>query len=261
MRAVILAAGTGSRLGARTANRPKCLVEFAGRPLVRWQLDALRSAGLSDITLVTGFEAAQLQFPGVNTAHNPAYATTNMVTSLMCARAAFDGSDDVLIAYGDIVYEPRLPESLAAPTTDLSVIVDTKWHALWQVRMDDPLADAETLRIDGVGNLTELGRKPTSLADIEAQYIGMIGVKASFAQQLVTAYDALDPNETYEGRSKDQMYMTSFLQHFIDTGVEVRAVPTASGWIEVDTESDLQAYDALIASSTMNTFINLASIT
>ena len=96
-----------------TADRPKCLVELAGRPLLAWQLDALTRAGVDDVTIVTGYRADAIT-AGTRRVHNPRYADTNMVASLMCARDAFDGGDDVLIAYGDIVYEPRLVTALDA---------------------------------------------------------------------------------------------------------------------------------------------------
>ena len=60
MRAVILGAGEGTRLRPYTDDRPKCLVELAGRTLLAWQLDALAAAGVSDTTIVTGYRADQI---------------------------------------------------------------------------------------------------------------------------------------------------------------------------------------------------------
>ena len=173
MRAVILAAGEGTRLRPHTADRPKCLVPLGGRPLLDWQLDALRGAGIDDITVVTGYRAEMIASRGLVMRHNPEFATTNMVASLMCARDRFDGTDDVLIAYGDIVYEPRIVAAMQPPATPVAVAVDTEWRRLWELRMSDPLADAETLRIDAHGLITELGRVPDSYDDIEGQYIGL----------------------------------------------------------------------------------------
>ena len=119
--------------------------------------------------------------------HNPRYADTNMVASLMCARAAFDGADDVLIAYGDIVYEPRLVEAVRATRSDVGVVVDRQWRRLWELRMEDPLADAETLRLDADGFLVELGRQPERAADIEGQYVGLVLVRAGGGRGLVRA--------------------------------------------------------------------------
>jgi choline kinase len=259
MRAVILAAGEGTRLRPHTADRPKCLVPLAGRPLLSWQLDALHAAGIDDVTVVTGYRGDMVEATGVRTVVNPDYDHTNMVASLMCARACLDGDDDVLVAYGDIVYESRLVTAMCRPSDPMEIAVDTEWRRLWEVRMDDPLTDAETLRLDPAGRVVELGRVPSSYADIQGQYLGLIAVRADFAPQLVERHDALDPAGPYEGRDRDGMYMTALLQHLVDTGVPVGAVQIAGGWLEVDTIEDLAAYEAMRAAGSLGTLVELGA--
>ena len=245
MRAIILAAGEGTRLRPHTLDRPKCLVPLAGRPLLAWQADALRRAGVGDITVVTGYRADQVAALGFATVHNDRFRETNMVASAMSARALLDGSDDIAICYGDLVYEARHVEALAACTAPIAVTVDRDWRNLWALRMADPLQDAETLRIDDNGDVVELGRKPSSYDEIEGQYMGLIGVRAAFARELVNAYDALDPAGPYDGRNRDNMYMTAFLQHLIDHVTPVAAVVVDGGWLEIDTTLDLETYESL----------------
>jgi choline kinase len=245
VRAIILAAGEGTRLRPHTLDRPKCLVPLAGRPLLAWQLDALRAAGIEDVTVVTGYRADQVRALGCATVENPDFASTNMVASLMCAEQLLDGSDDVVVGYGDLVYEPRLLRALAECAAPVAITVDREWRRLWELRMADPLADAETLRLDADGNVIELGHKATSYADIEGQYMGLIGVRRAIAPKLVAVYRSLDPAARYDGRDRANMYMTSFLQHLIDEVTPVRAVQVDGGWLEVDTISDLDTYEAL----------------
>jgi choline kinase len=247
MRAVILAAGEGTRLRPHTADRPKCLVPLAGRPMLEWQLDALAAAGVADVAIVTGYRADAIT-QVARRYHNERYAATNMVASLMCARDRFDGSDDVLVAYGDIVYEPELVAALAAASAPVAVAVDRRWRQLWDWRMEDPLADAETLRIDEEGHLRELGRVPGSYDDIDGQYVGLVRVDADAAPDWPRRYDALDPDGDYEGRDRDHMFMTAFLQMLIDDGVQVDATLVDGGWVEVDTCEDLAVYERLLAS-------------
>ncbi len=256
MRAVILAAGEGTRLRPFTADRPKCLVELAGRPLLAWQLDALTAAGVDDVTIVTGYRADQITV-GTRRVHNPRYDDTNMVASLMCARDAFDGTDDVLVAYSDIVYEARLVEALTGSAAAVAVLVDREWRALWELRMADPLGDAETLRMDPDGRLRELGRKPSSYDDIGGQYVGLVRVRADVAPEWPRRYDALDPAGTYEGRDRDHMFMTAFLQLMIDDDVPVHAVTVDRGWLEVDTCEDLEVYAGLHARQELAGFVRL----
>jgi choline kinase len=242
-RAVILAAGFGSRLRPLTDHHPKCLTPLFGRTLLDRQLSVLRQAGVDDLTIVAGHMAEALRLPGLSHVVNADYARTNMVSSLFCARHLFDGSRDLLIVYGDIVFEPKVLAALTASAHDVAVVVDRGWRALWSMRMEDPLADASTMRIGKGGRILELGLRPTSLDEIEGQYIGLIRIAAG-AQARVTAFhDGLHGADSYQGKDKANMYMTTFIQLMIDAGFDVGAAFTDHGWLEVDSLGDLEAYE------------------
>lgn len=245
MRALILAAGEGKRLWPYTKDRPKCLVELAGAPLLTHQLGVLKTAGIGDVLIVTGYRAEQIATLGYPTCHNPDYARSNMVASMMCAAQALNGDQDVLIAYGDIVYESRVIEALCDCPDPLCVAVDQSWLRLWRARFEDPLSEAETLRLDHAGYIRELGRKASSYEQIEAQYMGLIKVRADTAGELVEAYRRLEASGMCNGRRVADMFMTDFLQHLIDQGRPVRAVLVDGGWLEVDSARDLDLYNRL----------------
>ncbi len=252
MKAVILAAGEGTRLRPYTRDRPKCLVRLAGIPLLHRQLAVLESCGVGDITLVTGYRAAALAGLGYPTCHNPDYGRTNMVRSLMCADRLLDGAEDVLITYGDIVYEPRILRSLQACPDPIAICVDRKWRRLWELRMDDPLADAETLRLDARGSVLEIGRRPRCYAEIHAQYMGLTKVRADFALELVRLYRELAEESLEASTDLARLDMTSFLQQLVERGYCVRAVPVDAGWLEIDTVRDLVTYEEAERAGTLS---------
>lgn len=245
-RALILAAGTGSRLLPLTADRPKALVPLLGQALLLRQLQVLRTAGWrdTDIALVTGYRAEAFDALGLRQFSNPSYETTNMVASLSCARAWLDGSDDVLVAYGDIVYEPAVLQAVMCTPGPLAVAVDRGWHTLWSMRSEDPLADAETLRVDTEGHILELGGKPSSLAEIEGQYIGLFRIDRSLAPRFLAPFDGAASATPSQRQQRDRMFMTELLQHHIDQGLRARAAEIRHGWLEVDTVEDLRRYEA-----------------
>lgn len=245
MKCIILGAGEGNRLRPHTLDRPKCLVELAGQAILDYELSALRAAGIEDIRVVTGYRADQIEARGLRSYHNPDYSSTNMVTSLMMARELFDGTDDLLISYADIVYETHIVEEMLASEASVSLAINTGWKELWSVRMDDPLSDAESLKLDGDGNVIELGKKPESYDDIEGQYMGLILFRAKQAGQIGEVYDGLDRVQIYDGKDLPNMYMTSFLQHWVDCVSPIRAVKIHGGWLEVDTTEDLEVYEKL----------------
>ncbi|WP_163575909.1 phosphocholine cytidylyltransferase family protein [Halomonas faecis] len=240
MKAIILAAGQGTRLLPLTYHTPKCLVELAGKPLLEHQLATLRGAGINDIHVVAGYCAEQLDRPDITRHLNPDYASTNMVSTLFAADVIMTGEEDVIISYGDIVYEASVLQTLMECNAPICLAVDTEWKAYWAARMDDPLEDAETLKMVEGNRVTELGKEPRSYDDIQGQYTGLIKIRADHVNQLLQAWRGMDKAARYDGKDYANMYMTSFLQHLIDSGWEVRAVQIENGWAEVDCQKDLQ---------------------
>ncbi|MFC4656928.1 NTP transferase domain-containing protein [Rheinheimera marina] len=237
MKAIILAAGLGSRLRPYTDNCPKTLVKLAGKPLLEHQLAVLGHAGINDIVLVTGYLSQQFDRYGFTQYFNPDYASSNMLFSLMCARGYFDGQRDVLICYGDIVYNDRVLQTVLRQQGDVVVAADLDWQQLWQLRMEDPLTDAESFQLAADGRrVLQLGQKMTSLSQAEAQYIGLVKCSAAVHERLLAQYDALPPAR------QRQMYMTDFLQLLIHAGIEVNAALHQGGWLEVDSTADLLVY-------------------
>lgn len=242
MKVIVLAAGEGTRLRPLTADRPKCLVELHGRTLLDRQLDALRRCGVADVVIVTGHRHEAFRGRPERLYHNPEYARTNMVHSLFCAEPELDG--DVIVSYGDIVFEPRVAQALMAAPGALSVVVDTGWRDLWAARFSNPLTDAETLKIDGDGNIVEIGKKPRSYDEIHAQYIGLFKIAAPAVADVRRFYRGLDRSRRYDGKDVDNMYMTSLLDLIARDLLKVRAVPVAHGWLEVDSVDDLRLYSS-----------------
>ena len=254
---IILAAGEGNRLKPHTADKPKCMVRLLDTPIVDHQLRSIRSVGIENVCMVTGYRADKLAHLGLPTRHNDEFASSNMVHSLMCAKDILLNGRDTVIAYADIAYEPRVLSALLQQDADLATVVDLDWLRLWRARDENPLEDAETLRmVDGC--VIELGKRPRSLDEIEGQYIGLTKLSYQCAPAFVNAFDALpETGIVFDGKDRKNMYMTSFLQHLIDSGWNLGAATVESGWIEVDTTEDLALYERLGSQGSLETFIEL----
>jgi choline kinase len=229
------------------------MVPFFGIPLIERQLKTFNSVGINDITIVGGYKAESLNVLNLNKVLNKKFAVTNMVYTLFCAEKAIKANEDLIISYGDILFEPKVLSALISSDAAISVIVDRTWLNLWSERMDNPLEDAETLKLDG-DRIIEIGRKPTSYSDIQGQYIGLVKVSAEYVNDFISTWHAMDKNVKYDGKDFDNMYMTSFIQYLIDSGWDIRAAFIDSGWLEVDTVEDLQCYER------MNTTGNLKKL-
>ena len=252
-RCIILAAGQGSRLRPLTDNKPKALVPLLGKPLLERQISTLNAVGIEKIAIATGYQYDKIKQLGYPTYHNPDFATTNMVESLFAAREFFEHSnEDLVISYGDIVYQKNNIQTLLTAQGNLAVMVDSGWLSLWSARNENPLNDAETLKFNTHGDIIEIGKKPKTLDDINGQYTGLIRISREKIHELIKLYDTLDRSKSYDNKSFKQMYMTSFLQTLIDLGWHVRPAYVEHGWLEVDTVADLTLYEALSHSEELN---------
>lgn len=241
MKIIFLAAGKGSRLAPLTNEVPKALVKYNGKSILDYNIDSARKLAINHIVIVIGYKREAFSYEGIKYFYNEKYASTNMVESLMCASEELD--DDIIVSYSDIIYQEDILKKLVNyGGSPVSVVIDKDWEQLWSLRMEDPLQDAETLKIDSNGKIKEIGKKTTELHQIEGQYIGLMKFSKTFVPELIKFYHALDQNKRYDGQRFENMYMTSFLQLLIDSGVEVSPVEINGGWIEIDTESDLKAY-------------------
>ena len=237
MKAIILAAGEGTRLRPYTLDRPKCLVEIDGISLLERQLAVLRSRGVDEIVLVGGYHAEMLEGKAKRLHINPRYAETNMVTTLFCAEEELNG--EVVVSYGDIVYAGEILDNLLGSSAEIAVTIDMQWESYWRARNEDPLADAETLRLGEDGRMVEIGQRPRSLDEIEGQYMGLMKFSGQGLKQLKIAYRKALQEGTLGPRTVEKAYMTDLLQALIDSGTRVQAVPVSAPWVEVDTVDDL----------------------
>jgi choline kinase len=237
MKAIILAAGRGSRMKSLTDERPKCLVELHGKALLDWQLESLRKAGISEIAIVTGYKRELLVNRELVEFHNMRWAETNMVSSLACAEEWLQ-TEPCIVSYSDIFYSPTAVSLLIRCLAPLAVTYDPNWLKLWTQRFGDPLLDAETFRLTPEHTLAEIGNKPTLVNEVQGQYMGLL----RFTPEGWMEVQRIRSNLTLE--QCDKVHMTGILQRVIEAKyLTILAVPYLGEWGEIDSADDLNAYE------------------
>ena len=170
MRAVILAAGSGSRLRPVIGPYPKCLAMVGGQTLLARQLDALRDHGIDAITVVVGYRRDALQpvcGPDVHFVYNADYASTNSLYSLWLARDLL--SDGFVVLNSDVLFHPHLLTRLLASSHEDALLMaarapgvqysdeEMKVHvrdgcvAAIDKTLDDSLSDGENVGVAKFG--------------------------------------------------------------------------------------------------------------
>lgn len=252
MKVIILAAGQGTRLRPLTDGKPKCMVELNGVSIIDRQIATMKECGIKeeDIHIITGYRGDVLKehFKGckIHFIENRDFETTNMVCSLMCAASILESENDIIVSYGDIIYDREVLLKSLKAEAELSVIVDDGWYQYWSVRCENPLDDAETLMYNEEGDLTEIGQKTQDINKVQSQYIGLMhykgkGVKDVFSLAKKAQERSQKGQQLWKTtRNYQKMYMTDLLQGLIEEGYSLKAIHINRGWYEVDNYDDLQ---------------------
>lgn len=262
MKAIILAAGEGKRVKQLTKENPKCMIKLFGKTLLEHQIEIFRKNKVTDIVIVTGYKSESINVSDVKIYRNDRYDSTNMVETLFCAKKELDS--DVIVSYGDILFEDKTLKKLLESKNDISVVIDKKWEDYWKIRFENPLEDAETLILDSHGNIQEIGQKPNSVNEIQGQYIGLMMFKGNGLEAMKKFYESSriesEKNNINPLNNKlefQQSFMTDFLQGMIKHGHVIRAIFIENGWLELDTFKDFQIYSEMFEKDTLKKFFKI----
>lgn len=260
MKAVILAAGQGTRLKKYTENLPKGMLEFAGKTIIERQIEIYQKCKITDIIVVRGFAADKITYPDVKYYENADYEHTNMVESLMAARQEFN--DDIIVSYSDILFEEDMLRKMVECREDFAAAVDDNWQEYWKARYGKVDFDTESLSLDENENITELGMEAPKLEDIDARYIGLLKFSKSGLQKITEILERdyeiyQDKPWKQSGKTIRKAYMTDLLQAVIESGNCVKAVRFRNGWIEFDTNEDYETAVKWVEHGMLERFIRL----
>ena len=240
MKAIILSAGQGKRLLPMTDSRPKCLLPFAGRSLLEWQLHALAENGVEEAVVVVGFGAesveavlAGLRLPGlrVRTLFNPFYGVADNIGSCFVALPEMAG--DFLIANGDTLFEPAVLRTLLSrATAPVTVTIDRK---------EQYDADDMKVCLDGGRRLRAIG-KTLPPDSVDGESIGLLLFRGDGGARFAAAIQAIlrEP----EGTLRWYLSAIDRLARGGD-GVEVVSIEGCQ-WGEVDFPADAERARRLI---------------
>ncbi|WP_315763778.1 MULTISPECIES: phosphocholine cytidylyltransferase family protein [unclassified Bradyrhizobium] len=242
MHAIILAAGRGSRLHGLTSDRPKCLIELHGEPLLAKVMRSLQDAGCASFTIVAGYHEHLVRAFVASNGYraqvvvNAAWATTNMVQSLLAAGKVLQ-RQRCIVSYSDIFYSSEIVADLARSKGPIAISYDPDGRQLWSDRFAEPLNDIETFRLNRDGTLAEIGEAVADLADVQGQYMGLLRFDPNgFA-------DFFNCLQRIPKRRQLTASMTEVLSLLVKAGKRVTCVPNAWPWGELDTPADVVYFE------------------
>ena len=168
MKAIILAAGRGSRLPKKISKIPKSLLQINNKSIIERQIDIFKSHNINQIAIVTGFKRHLFKKFKLQEFYNKKWKTTNMVYSLSKAKRWLLNYE-CIVTYGDIIFEKKELKKIINSRHSLSILFDKNWKKLWKKRFNNPLSDAETFDFSKKKYLTEIGKKTNDYSKIKGQ--------------------------------------------------------------------------------------------
>ena len=232
-KAILLSAGKGSRLHPLTNDRPKCLIEFSGKTLLDWQLDALQTAGITDIVVVTGFredlvDQVIARRQGVRTLFNPFFHVADNLGSVWLAREEFEA--DTLLLNGDtLISDALLRRVLEGASAPITVTVDEKAD----YDSDDMKVLREGTRLRRIGKALEAGQ-------YNAESIGLLAFRGEGGRQFIEQVEKM--MRTSEGTRR--WYLRAIDVVAADVDVQTVSIK-GEQWQEVDFPEDLPKAEAI----------------
>jgi choline kinase len=229
MKAVILAAGRGTRIRSVHGEHPKCLIEVDDTTILDHQLDALAMAGVNEVAIVVGYEeqqiiahvnARRLLTQRIRFIENPGFAITNNIYSLWLA-LDWLRDDSFIVLNADVIFDPEILDLAMRPQAPISMIVDPLWRD-------------ETMKVIIVDDHVTKMNKRISREEFSGTYLGI----TVFSKSIQTRFFRKMRDVIAAGRVNE--FFNVAVQELANEGVPVGYTSTDGlPWAEIDDPVDL----------------------
>jgi ubiquinone/menaquinone biosynthesis C-methylase UbiE/choline kinase len=233
LKAIILAAGK-----PQTGEAPVSNLAIRGERLLDVQVSVLRSAGIEHPRLVAGYRAEAVSRPDIDIVRNEGWRAGGSLASLACVADTLDGSDDVVICYGDTIFSPRVLEGLFRAEAGVAAVcfLDRSNRDIGRFR---EFAHIDAGELIGVSSAK-------GASDVRAVFTGLVLVRRGKAQAVRSFLAAA---------ARDGAHLGALLHLMVTSGVEVAPVLVERGWFELSTPALLD--EALSEDELLDTVIQI----
>ena len=241
MKAIILAAGEGSRMGKLTQNIPKPLVTINGKSIIERQLSILKQNEILDVIVITGPHNEKFNFKKIRYIHDENFREHDQLGSLMSAKKEIDS--DIIILFADIIFDDTILSKILESKSDISIAVDMDWERVYTSRTDNSFDAADKVRFEQ-GNVSRIFKNMTE-EDKKfeiGEFIGLMKLSKNGSKQLVDCYEKIHTHEGkfHDAQSMEKAKLIDLLQELIENKIKIDAIPITGKWYEIDTEQDLE---------------------
>ena len=236
--AIVLAASRGETLSDLTEDKPKCMLDIRGQPLLRRLTRAMNDSGIQNISVVAGYIPEAIDLPNIKKVVNLDYASTGEAASLGCAVDALDG--DCVISYGDILFGNYMLGLLITSTADIIVVVDASWQAR---HLSKPKTSADLVQCSMPYSVENLDYTPITLERVDSAldwqeahgaWVGLVRLSKRGASLVRQEIEAMTKDDTLR-----QANLPDIFNRLIARGEKPAVLYVNGDWLNVNDVFDL----------------------
>jgi len=222
MKAIMLAAGTGSRMMPLTATTHKCCLEVGGKSLLTGQLAVLRACGIKDIHIVTGYRSDDVVRMGgseVSYSYNPFFKTTNSIISVWLIRHLLD--DDCIFLNCDVICDSELISEFISSKAAINFAISKQWSCErgYKAELDGDI----------------VVRTATDITNIGGEYGGIISLKKEILPKFIAQI------ESFVKEDKLNCWYEDVVSHLAFDLRKAKAIYVSEDrWYELDTVAEYE---------------------
>jgi len=242
MKAIIIAAGQGSRLGDLTKNLPKPLLDINGKSILKRQIELFHKFGIEDIIIVRGPHKEKFHLNDVRYIEDTDYLHGEQTSSLMFARNEIIG--DVIISFGDIIFDESILKQLLESNDEVVLCTDQNWQKSYEQRTDvsQKFSDFVALKnkqiIKFFKNSDDIIEKNSIV-----EFIGLMKLSKIGSEKIIKIYNYLEKNhvgEFHYASSFKKAKIIDLLEELRLKNMNIKTKNIDGVWCEIDTPQDLE---------------------
>ena len=255
---IIPAAGEDPSLSSILNGKPKSMFEIAGKTILDWQISALNSNNLTNITVITGYKSREMKAEDITFQENKNYKRGSELHSLMEARKKM--TSGFIMLYSDILFEENIMSKILACQEDIVLVVDNtmQYHAPEVNKIQDfvisknkHLPTRRKISFACENIISKIGSK-LNPETATHEFIGLAKFTKTGAEQLLQTYE--DCVKNYHGKLQEaeninQFKFTDLIQEMIDRGYVANFLEIHKGWLEIHSTEDIELANHFLSNS------------
>jgi L-glutamine-phosphate cytidylyltransferase len=242
MKVIIIAAGTGSRLGEHTKKIPKGLLEINGKTILERQIDLIHRKNIQDICIITGPHKEKFSFNDVKYIEDQEYEKHDVLLSLMAAKDEIVGN--VIIIYSDILFDENILEQVIQSNADIGIATDLNWGGKYEGRTQHPKEQADNVIIKN-NEIRKIRKNISTVSkeELNGEFIGIMKFSKKGSEIFIDEFNRLGkikPSPFHDAKTFEKSYLTDMIQELIKQKKIISPIIIKGNWCEIDTPQDLE---------------------